>query len=389
MQKFKFFEDENVKIVRSLDTNYNFNKKTGYTEMWGKTKDDDIVYSTVGPHILDMEISTICNGLNGRNRCKYCYKKSNGLVERNMSLDTFKTIIDKMSIDCLKVDFKDGYTCYVNGLSSLPDHLLKKSIVGAYSCRRSVLSQIAYGSDSTGVANPEVFNMMDYARECGIVPNITVANVSDEIADKFSKVCGAMAISRHDDKDICYDTVKKLTDRGMDQINIHFVVHKYSKNMAIETMKDIMTDPRLSKLNAIVFLSLKKKGNGEKLQSLDQEGFEEIMNFAFENNIRFGMDSCSGGKFIKYIKNREDYDKLIKMVEPCESTKISSYINVDGKFYSCSFCENTDSFKEGIDVVNCSNFVDDVWNHEHTQKWRNNLLQKNSEGCFDCPVFEV
>ena len=198
-----------------------------------------------------------------------------------------------------------------------------------------------------------------------------------------------MAISRHGDKDICYDTVKKLTDRGMDQINIHFVVHKYSKNMAIETMKDIMTDPRLSKLNAIVFLSLKKKGNGEKLQSLDQEGFEEIMNFAFENNIRFGMDSCSGGKFIKYIKNREDYDKLIKMVEPCESTKISSYINVDGKFYSCSFCENTESFKEGIDVVNCSNFVDDVWNHEHTQKWRNNLLQKNSEGCFDCPVFEV
>ena len=125
------------------------------------------------------------------------------------------------------------------------------------------------------------------------------------------------------------------------------------------------------------------------MQTLELEGFREIIDYAFEQKIQFGMDSCSGGKFIEVIKDREDFKKLFEYVEPCESTKISSYINVDGKFYSCSFCENTDSFKEGIDVVNCSNFVDDVWNHEHTQKWRNNLLQKNSEGCFDCPVFEV
>lgn len=254
--------------------------------------------------------------------------------------------------------------------------------------RRHTIQQLAVGSSADGIANPEVFEMMSYARSVGIIPNITVANLSDDTADKFSKLCGAISVSLYQDKNVCYDTIKKLTDRGMTQVNIHFVLHKYSKTRAIEVMKDIMTDPRLSKMNAIVFLSLKKKGNGENMQILDQAGFDEVINFAYDNKIRFGMDSCSGAKFINTIKDKEDFNKIMEMVEPCESTKISSYINVLGKFYSCSFCENTESFKEGVSVLG-KNFVEDVWEHESTKKWRNNLLAKNALGDFSCPVFEV
>lgn len=70
--KFNFVETENFKHLRSPNSNYDFNKKTGYTEMWGKTKEEDIIYSDVGPQILDLEISTICNGYKDTGRCHFC-----------------------------------------------------------------------------------------------------------------------------------------------------------------------------------------------------------------------------------------------------------------------------------------------------------------------------
>lgn len=410
--KFNFLETETEKILRSPNTNYNFNKLTGYTEMWGKTKDEDILYSDVGPHILDLEISTICNGYKNVGKCPMCYKNGTNsqTQDQNMSFETFKKILDSLAIDCFKITFENGFVIYATEnvvfkvmyeeeiykvkLKSISvDDVLKTSegflkIVSKEPAKRYILTQIAYGADSHGIANPEVFEMMSYARSVGVIPNITVANLSDDSADKFSKLCGAMSVSCYSDRNVCYDTIKKLTDRGMKQVNIHFVVHKYSKNIAIDVMKDMMTDERLKDMNAIVFLSLKKKGNGEQMQILSQEGFNEIINFAFENKIKFGMDSCSGAKFINSIHSREDFKKIMESVEPCESTKISSYINVAGKFYSCSFCENTESFKEGVNVLD-TNFVKDVWENERTVTWRNNLLEKNAKGDFSCPVFEV
>jgi hypothetical protein len=398
-----FIETAEMKYIRSETTNYNFNKITGRCEMWGETLQDDIEFSELGPLILDLEISTICNGYKGNTRCSICYKAENGLKESNMSLDTFKKIFDNLSLECYEVTLEDGKTiwfnldCYI--LENDQNVFVKTFKVGdVYSFGtiksiskrlRSTLNQCAFGSDATGIANPEVFNMMEYARNRGVIPNITVANISQETAERFSKLCGAISVSRYADKNICYDTVKKLTDLGMTQINIHQCISKYTKVQALETMNDMMTDPRLSKMNAIVLLSLKKKGNGEKMEILSQEGFNELINFAFENKIRFGMDSCSGAKFMKAIEGRPDYSEIMKVVEPCESTKISCYINVDGEYFSCSFCENTPSFPVGVDVVNSKNFLKDVWFHKSVKAWRENLLGRNRCGDYSCPAFEV
>lgn len=399
MNPYIYIETDSRKFLRSLNTNYNFNKITGFTQMWGRTLEEDILYSDVGPLILDMEISTGCNGVNNK-VCAYCYKKENNSTDKNMSLDTFKTILDKMSVECRELTFENSNSkIFVNVpfLESfkvgsdfkIGENTFKIASISEEIYRRHILTQIAIGSGSTALENPELFDMMRYARSVGVIPNITVADVSEDTAQTLSELCGAVAVSKHADKNACYNTIKKLTDKGMKQVNMHFVVHKNSKIGAIDTINDIKNDPRLSKMNAIVFLSLKKKGNGEKLQTLELEGFREIIDYAFEQKIQFGMDSCSGGKFIEVIKDREDFKKLFEYVEPCESTKISSYINVEGKFYSCSFCENSESFKNGIDSVNCSSFVEDVWFNEKTIEWRNNLLKKNSEGWFNCPVFEV
>lgn len=270
---------------------------------------------------------------------------------KNMSLDTFKSIIDKMKVS--------------------------KTCIG--------ITQCAIGADATCESNPDLFKMMEYARQNYVVPNITVADISDDVADKLSSLCGAVAVSRYSDKNICYDSVKKLTDRGMSQVNIHIMISEETYDDVIETMNDYSTDPRLAKLNAIVLLSLKQKGRGVGFTPLSQERFTEVVNMAFANNVPIGFDSCSCHKFINAIKDKESYQELVMLSEPCESSLFSSYINTDGLFFPCSFCEGHDEWSEGIDVANCDNFVKDVWMHPRVEEFRKKLLKCNR----NCPMFKV
>lgn len=283
-----------------------------------------------------------------------CYK-SNSKSGRTMSLDTFKKIISKT---------------IVQGNSSF-------------------LTQIAFGADAGAKYNPDLFLMMEHAKSFGIIPNITVAHISDEVADKLASHCGAVAVSRYADKNICYNTVKKLTDRGMKQVNIHAMLSKETFNNVKETLNDYLVDDRLSKLNAIVILSLKKRGRGEKYTQASTDQFKELVDFAMINDIPIGFDSCSCGKFEESVRGHENYKELMIMSEPCESTLFSQYINVEGKFYSCSFCENAESFPEGLDVVNCNDFVKDIWFHPKTVAWRKHLLDIRATGNLSCPVYEV
>ena len=50
-----------------------------------------------------------------------------------------------------------------------------------------ILTQIALGADASCIANPDIFKMMEYARANDIVPNITVADIDDKVADELSK----------------------------------------------------------------------------------------------------------------------------------------------------------------------------------------------------------
>ena len=337
-----------MKFVRSELYNYDFNYKTGWFARWGKTKEDDPQVAPF-PEICDLEVTTKCSGPGGK-LCKFCYK-SNTPNGQNMSFETFKIIIDKM---------KMSETC-----------------VG--------ITQCAIGADATCESNPDLFKMMEYARECYIVPNITVADISDDVADKLASLCGAVAVSRYDDKDICYDSVKKLTDRGMTQVNIHIMVSEETYSDVVQTMQDYSTDPRLAKLNAIVLLSLKQKGRGVGFTPLSQERFTKLVDIAMANKVPHGFDSCSAPSFLIAIKDRENYKELAMLCEPCEATLFSSYINTDGEFFSCSFCECQDEWVDGIDVVNCDNFVKDVWMHPRVEEFRDKLI-----GCSrNCPMFNI
>ena len=329
----KVKEDYPIKSYESEDYNYIFNLNTGYFSRWGKTESDDPQFAP-SPEILDIEITTKCNG-----GCDFCYK-SNTPEGKNMSFETFEAILDK---------FDTG------------------------------LTQIAFGADVDGTSNPDLFRMMYHAKKKGVIPNITLANIKDEMVDNLSNLCGAVAISRYEDKEICYNSVKKLTDAGMKQVNIHMLLSEETYDMAIETARHTITDSRLGKLNAIVFLSLKQKGRGEKYTPLSYEKFRRLISFCLSSNISFGMDSCSATKFLKVIKNTF-YNNLEYLVEPCEATCFSSYINVNGEFSPCSFADD----EKGIPVLKYNTF-DEVWNHPKTLAFRTKLL----DGDRACPIYTI
>jgi len=331
-----------VKVVASKYYNYIFDKTTGSFTRWGKNQEDDPFYSPYGPEIADIEVSTSCQGPGGK-LCKFCYK-SNSPKGKNMSLETFKKVLDNIP---------------------------------------NTLTQVAFGADAQATSNPELYAMMKYCRSKGIVPNITVADISDATADWLSKMCGAVAVSRYENSNICYDSVKKLTDRGMKQVNIHQMISDETFDQAIETIYGIKNDTRLKDVNAIVFLSLKKKGRGDKYTTLTQDQFNILVSFAFSEGINFGFDSCSAPKFAKAIKGLYNEKELLVMSEPCESTLFSLYVNVDGMYFPCSF---TESITEGIDMTREDlDFTTDVWNAKSTTNFRTAL----KSSCRNCSAFEV
>ena len=356
-KKYSIAESPKYKVCMSLADDYNYfmDKATGFFARWAKDMKDP-EFSPIGGEILDIEITTICSGTgrtNGKDQlCKFCYK-SNTPCGVNMTFDTFKTIIDKMS---------------------------------------KTLTQIAFGADSHAESNPDLWKMMEYSRSIDIVPNITIAEITDEVADKLAKYCGATAVSRYQDKNICYDSVKKLTDRGMTQINIHQLVAAETYDQVMETIKDRMSDPRLSKLNAIVLLSLKQKGRGVNFTRLSEEKFKSIVDFSIENKIGIGFDSCSAPKFLNAVQDHKDFEHFKTISDSCESQRMSSYINVEGKYFPCSFAEDLKGWNNGLDVVNCKDFLNDIWYNNLAIEFRNKLicsLHANCNVCCNCPIFEV
>lgn len=345
-------ESEGTKKCDASDGSYHyvFDKRTGEFSRWGKTEADDPQWLPAGPEILDLEISAgKCKA-----SCPFCYKgNAANLPTENMTFETFKAILDKMP---------------------------------------KTLTQIAYGiCDLTG--NPDFFKMMDYAKANGVVPNFTLTGIdlTPELADRIAATCGAVAISVHKtDKNVAYDAIKMLTDRGMNQCNIHIMVSEETYEFVVEVMKDRMTDQRLKKMNAIVLLGVKPKGRAKgRYTPLSFEKFGAIVKAFLTFGIPVGFDSCSAIKFEKLIDSSDFPDRLresLKQVsESCESSLFSSYINQRGEFVPCSFCEDEGEWKEGISVLDKP--FSEVWHHVRVDAWRKRLIESSCNGCRKCLAF--
>ena len=332
-------ETNDEKQFVSDDYNYYFNKHTGFFIRWGKTSYDDPVFSHYGPEIADIEISTICHG-----GCKFCYK-SNQPTGVNMSFPTFKKICNKLP---------------------------------------STVTQIAFGiGDIDG--NPDLWSIMVHARERGIIPNITIngSRMKPKYYDSLTLLCGAVSVSLYN-YETCYNAVKELTSRGLKQTNIHCLLSKETYDKCMRAIHDYHNDPRLSDLNAIVFLWLKPVGYRNTYHQVTSEMFKNLVARAEEFNVPFGFDSCSAGNFVNIVG-----DKYNTVVESCESTLFSLYINVEGKAFPCSFCENVNGYN-GVDVLSADDFINDVWFSDDFVRFRESvILNTDKNKCRMCPIYNL
>lgn len=387
-------DNDEYKALMSTDYNFLFNKVTGDFYRWGhnSTKpekkkvdgDDMTVYliwnfiwgkkfdvhefmwdlETDGddtiflPNIADIEISTKCEGVSIKGSsatpCKMCYK-SNTNNGKYMSTDDFIKIIEFIKIP---------------------------------------ITQIALGIGN--IDQPNLFEIMDVCIERGIVPNITINGygMTDELYDKLAYRCGAISISYYD-KDLCFDAIYELaTLRGMKQVNIHAYTSENSYETILQLIDDLQTDERAKDMSAVVLLQAKLKGNallnGHK--QLSQEKFNIISQKLLKSGLNYGSDSCGAFKTLESFKDEPNIEDIEESVMSCESTIESCYIDVEGNYYPCSFSQGVDSnglnWKEGLSVLDCDDFIKDIWFNERTREFSEHVLECRK--CKkSCPIYEI
>ena len=352
----EIIENGILKSLRSPKYNWNFRKDTGKFIRWGENENNDPKFSPFGPEILDLEVGTICHGIDNK-PCPHCYKSNFG-TGKNMSLETFKEILHKIP---------------------------------------KTLTQIAFGvGDLDG--NPDLFEMFRYCRENNhneVVPNLTINgwNLTDEQVKRLSKYCGAIAVSRYSHNvDACYNAIRRLLDSGITQTNIHALLSKETYLGCWKVLSEVENDPRLKGLNALVFLLYKPKGRGKKndYSPVSFKEFKLLIDSALERKIRMGFDSCSAPFFLKSVLDNGDFEIYKTYAESCESSRFSAYINVEGRYWHCSFTEDEPGW-EGIDVLNNEDFLKNVWFSPETIRFRENVISQNhsiASDCYTCPTFK-
>ena len=342
-------ENDNWKLTLNDQEDYYsyFSKLSGYRLLFGKTLKDDPEWCELGPEIMDLEISVNgCPTINGHN-CKFCYKNNTNKTPYNMFFDTFKSIINKMPKN---------------------------------------LQQIAFGI--TGVkTNPDFPKMIQYCKDNGIIPNFTTNGVDldDDFIKEHCCKCGAIAVSCYEGaKEICYDTIKRIhTILPEMHINSHIVLSKGTFNHVMDVLKDI-SEGKVAGLRSLVFLRIKPVGRAACMDcGVTGEMYTKIIRFCTEHDISYGFDSCSAKSVISVLKNLGK-DNLCNNCESCESSRFSSYINVKGEYWNCSFCENNQNIMKPIDVLKCNSF-DEVWHNKELDIIRT----KSMKCCSSCPWYNL
>jgi len=236
---------------------------------------------------------------------------------------------------------------------------------------------------------------MKHTKDNGVIPNYTCNGfgVTKEVAKRTAELCGAVAVSHYGD-DQCFNAVEQFVNAGMDQVNIHYMLAKETLNALQDLIDDIVNDPRLKGLNAVVLLQYKPHGRGiGKFHSISIDDYKKILNYAELRNVSLGFDSCSAPMYFKAVEDDVDYNNKTMYAEPCESGLFSFYMNVRGEYFPCSFAEGEGDWKEGIPYQESSRFMG-VWYHPRIVEWREKLINsskscdcKSVSICRSCPLY--
>ena len=129
---------------------------------------------------------------------------------------------------------------------------------------------------------------------------------------------------------------------------------------------------------------LKPKGKRNTLTRIsERDKLKKLIEYALSKDASIGFDSCCAN-FVMSIFEELGRKDMLKYIEPCEGCAFSSYCNVNGEFFGCSFTENESTYK-GVNIVSAKDFLKDVWFSEEAKLFRKKLLYNNRY----CPIFDL
>lgn len=367
---FTIKENDKFKICQAPDYNFVFRKSDGYFVEYGKNIDDDPDYALYGPNILDLELSSAVSEKIARqyqNNTDYIVTKG-GCAAQGCSKFCYK----------LNNKFKHSL------------HLSHQGIVKLLDKTPNTLCQVAAGITQLD-DHPELWKIFEEINKRGMACNVTVngGGASKTNITKLIQYCKAVAVSVNEiNKEKAYSTIQLLSQSSL-QVNIHYVLSLETLDNCIRTIEDCKNDCRLKNLNALVLLMYKDKNNTNALTTItDPLIYKKLIDYAKKNKIPLGLDSCSSYNYLEAIKDEKDFETQSQYVTSCCGGRFSAYIDIFGHYHACSFLENRDEWGQGLDVFECEDFINDIWNHPQTVNFRNRNIACSKKMRNPCKYFD-
>lgn len=265
-----------------------------------------------------------------------------------------------------------GVQCYQDGWNtSHPNMTLEQFKRIADECKGKTF-QFALGGRGDVDQHENFVDILQYCRECNIVPNFTSSGLkfNDEIVEACKKYCGAVAISWYR-QEYTLRAINLLIKHGV-KTNIHYVLGRNSIDEAISHLqkKDFPEG-----VNAVIFLLHKPVGQGTEQNMLkyDDPRVKEFFQLVDEGTYPFkiGFDSCIVPGLINFTHkiNADSFDT-------CEGGRWSMYITSDMKALPCSF--DNQELRWAYDISDRT--IQQAWDSVQFEEFRDHFR----DSCPDC-----
>ncbi len=329
----KIFENENKKYIVCNNYNCILDKKSNSFIRCGNTINEIPISGSI--EYIDVELSNIYTNIK---KYPFLFKTKPLNNEKYLNFNIFKKIIN----------------------------VLPKS-----------LNHINFISDPECKTNPNLWDILEYCKLKNITTSITVDNIDKETARRLSTLCKIISVNTHQDKNICYNTIKNISDFNIKPI-LNILVSKETHHIIIRIINDYHKDSRLSNLSNLYLIGLKKIENWRFLNDIDKKRLNDIIKNMLENNIPFNTDCQLTPYVISKYKNKLNQYHNMQFIQ-CEAFTFSAYIDVYNYIFPCRYYIPTNHFW-GFNILD----FDKYWNNENFIKIKKLFMysKNNKKYCF-------
>jgi len=311
--------DKKNKFISTFNPATGFYVRTGVINKEGKDTGVD-PFMGDSPSLIDCGIMGVCK--NAKLCTVGCYQGKN--KKENMSLDTFKNIIDQ--------------------------------------CKGKTF-EIALGGFGSPNEHPDFIEIIKYAKQNNIIPNYTTSGIelTDAQIQATKDNCGAVAVSYYK-QPYTYSSIDRFLEAGC-KTNIHYVLGNDSID---EVIYRLQNNDFPKGINAVIFLLYKpvgciKHGNILSVNNPKVKTFFELLD-TNRFDFKVGLDACCVPGLINYSKNIN-----LNSATPCDGGSFSMYITSDNFALPCSF--DNQKMKYAVDLNKYT--IQEAWDSEQFEKFRN------------------